>query len=146
MKIYIASPYKRMEKENNEIYRSLIKAGYEAFLPKSINIDAISQEQMAKVAEICYEEIDTSDVILIVFPSGISVANEAGYAISQKRREKNIKIVLLNLDVLQQASKIRTEAMLIPYVDKEVSTIGQLMQYLALVSIENDGLKASGKV
>ena len=129
MRVYIASKYIEHRKLNREIYNILVKAGYEVFLPESINIDAISNEEMQQVAEICYDEIEKSDIILAVCPYGKSVASEVGYAIALKRLTyKNNKLIILNMDNLN-------EAMIDPYVNAYVNSISELISYLREISL-----------
>jgi len=82
MKVYIVSKYIEHKELNDNIYNALSKEGISAFLPKSINIDALNRQEMYAVAEICYDEIERCDVILIVCPFGKSVSSEFGYAIA----------------------------------------------------------------
>lgn len=124
MRVYIASKYIEHKELNNDIYKELAKEGIDAFLPKSINVDAFNKERMYTVAEICYNEIERCDVILIVCPFGKSVSSEFGYAIAMKRvYQPQKKIVVMNLD-------FPYEAMIYPYVDKAVDNISELIIYL----------------
>ncbi len=124
MKVYIASKYIEHKELNNNIYTALAKAGINAFLPKSINIDALTKDEMYTVAEICYDEIERCDVILVVCPFGKSVSSEFGYAIALKRVcQAKKRIVAMNLDFFD-------EAMIYPYVDKTVNSILELITYL----------------
>lgn len=128
MKVYIASKYIEHKEINREIYSILKSSGLTAFLPESIDIDAINYDEMLEVSEICYNEIDKCDILLVVAPFGKSVSSEIGYAIGLKRKRKNLKIILLNIgnydDVLQ------TEAMIAPYVDMEINCIADLTEKL----------------
>ena len=72
MKVYIASTYKN--KINNLIFNELKKESIDVFLPESININAISEEEKYKVSEIRYEEIERCDVILLMCTFGKSVS------------------------------------------------------------------------
>ena len=129
MRVYIASKYIEHRTLNREIYNMLIKEGYEAFLPESIDIDAINNEEMLQVANICYDEIEKSDIILAVCPYGKSVASEIGYTIALKRLVyKNNKLVILNADNLN-------EAMINPYVDAYVNNTSELITYLKAISL-----------
>lgn len=129
MRVYIASKYIEHRTLNREIYNMLIKEGYEAFLPESIDIDAINNEEMLQVANICYDEIEKSDVILAVCPYGKSVASEIGYSIALKRLVyKNNRLVILNTDNLN-------EAMINPYVDAYVNNAIELITYLKAISL-----------
>ena len=124
MRVYIASKYIDHKLQNNAIYNALKQASIDAFLPESINISALSKEEKYTVAEICYNEIEQCDVILAVCPFGKSVSSELGYAIALKRYAAQRKIIVgLNVD-------FESDAMLIPYIDKAVDDISQLIQYL----------------
>lgn len=128
MRVYIASKYITHKVLNRQIFNELTNAGIAAFLPETINIDAISDDEMFAVAEICYNEIEKCNVILAVCPFGRSVACELGYAIAiRKLQQKQIKIVALNPD-------IHNEAMIYPYIDKTVENITQLIEYLKSIS------------
>jgi len=137
MKFYIASKYIENHLINTKIYNALIDKGYEVFLPKSINIDAKTVDEMNEVAEKCYDEIDSSDVLLVVFPFGWSVLAEIGYAISIKRKKGNMRIILYNNNSDEEnKKKLLKEAMLTPYWDMiepsiclYVSSIEELMKY-----------------
>lgn len=124
MRVYIASKYIDHKIQNNTIYNALKHASIDAFLPESINISALSREEMYTVSEICYKEIERCDVILAVCPFGKSVSCELGYAIALKRSSAQKKIIVaLNID-------FEFEAMLFPYVDKAVEDIPQLIDYI----------------
>ena len=130
MKIYIASPYITQQEINNVIFDKLSEAGYEVFLPKSINIDAITDEEKEFVAQTCYNEIDQCDVMVIVYPFGISVACEAGYAICQRFNGNNRKLILYtNI----KSDKIYSEAMFMPYIDYETDNLEELQAYLKIL-------------
>ncbi len=130
MKVYIASKYIKHTEINNKIHDELKKANIDAFLPKNIDIDALSKEEMFTVAEICYDEIMKSDVVLFVCPFGVSVSCEAGCAATIKRViNPSKKIVVLGNDY-DLERLIYSEAMIYPYVDKTVHTIPELLDYL----------------
>jgi nucleoside 2-deoxyribosyltransferase len=137
MKFYIASKYIDNHDINTEIYHALKDKGYEVFLPKSINIDGTTEEEMCQIAKICYSEIDNTDILLVVFPFGLSIAAEVGYAISIKRK-RDMRIILFNNNSDEEnKKKLLKEAMLTPYWDKigyskdlYVSSIEELMKFL----------------
>lgn len=129
MKVYIASKYIEHESINNKIFEKLKGSNIETFLPKTINIDALTKEDMFTVSEKCFNEIETCDVIVIVTPFGISVSSEIGYAIALKRKCQNIKLLLLNIGNCQHP-KLYKEAMIIPYIDKEFYSIDSLVDYI----------------
>ncbi len=129
MRVYIASKYIEHKEINQKIHDTLLYENIESFLPKSINVDAITFEQMFYVAEKCYQEIENSDIILIVSPFGKSVSSEVGYAISLKRKKENIKLILLNTNG-KKDKLLDKEAMIMPYIDLEISSINELIEYL----------------
>lgn len=126
MRVYIASKYVEHQNINREIFNSLQKENISAFLPKSINVDAITLEEMFFVAEICYDEIEKCDIIVIVTPFGKSVSSEVGYAIALKRRDHNKKLVLYNYQHVDLS--LKTEAMIMPYFDAAVDNIPDLIK------------------
>lgn len=129
MKIYIASKYLEHKEINQNIYEALISEQIDAFLPKSINVDAITEEEMLLVAETCYNEIEQCDIILIVTPFGKSVSSEIGYTISLKRNKQPKKMILFNQEQYEDTS-LKKEAMIIPYIDAEVTSITELISHI----------------
>lgn len=128
MKIYIASKYIEHKKINKEIFDRLSNDNIDAFLPETINIEAVTKEEMFTVSEKCFNEIESCDVILIVAPFGKSVSTEIGYAIYQKRLGYNKKLILFKHDKMDEVMK--TEAMIAPYIDVVVEDIDELISYL----------------
>ena len=116
MKIYIASKYIEHSEINNKIHQTLMNNGFDSFLPKAINIDGTTMSEMTKISEICYDSIDTTDVMIVVTPYGRSVSAEIGYFINEKRKNKNKTLILytysnINYDIES------CEAMIVPYFD-----------------------------
>lgn len=139
MRVYIASQYMKKEELNRKIYDELRDAGMDAFLPISIDIDATAEcpEEQRKVADICYDEIERCDVILAVWDFGRSVSAELGYAICMKTRlQENKKIIIFaaaGSNTIMDSPKmdiIRGEVMIWPFVDQQVASIEELMEYL----------------
>lgn len=130
MKIYIASKYIKHRKINRELYNKILGLGIEAFLPESIDVNAITMKEMYHVSEICYEEINKCDIILIVCPFEHSVSSEIGFAISKKRENNKKKLLILNIGY--KHNKWKKEAMIAPYIDEEFGKIHELMEYLSL--------------
>lgn len=128
MKIYIASKYIEHQKINREIYSALKEANIDVFLPESINIDAITKEEMYTVAEVCFEEIDKCNVILAVAPFGKSVSSEIGYSIAKKRLGENKTIILFKHN--ESDDVMETEAMIAPYIETVVKNVHELINYL----------------
>lgn len=123
-KVYIASSL-RNEKLNREIYKKLLVAKINTFLPESIeNGNHSYKPSMYIISEKCYEEIENSNVIIAVCSFGKSVSSELGYAIHDKRHNKNKTIVSLYMDFAD-------EAMIAPYVDHNFDNIDEMVNYIA---------------
>ena len=124
MRIYIASKYIEHRDKNRKICATLQKSGFEVFLPETIDVDAITDEEMWYVGEACYNELVKCDVILVVAPVGLSVTCEIAYTIALKREmNKDMHIVVYG-DIQKR------EAMLQPYVDKTCYSTDELIEYL----------------
>ena len=96
MRVYIASRYQLPE--SVEIYEKLLEKKIDVFLPKTINLDAKTSEERNRVYNICTKKIrDDCDVILVVYPFGLSVASEFGMTAMLKILGYQKKIILLNL-------------------------------------------------
>lgn len=132
MKVYIASKYIEHRKINRMIYSKLNNICIDAFLPETINIDAINKEEMFFVANTCYNEIDKCDIIIIVAPFGKSVAAEVGFAIFQKRNTNKKTLILYNYND-NNINKTKKESMIYPYIDKEFDNIDDLVNYLLVL-------------
>ena len=139
MKVYIASRYIANQKINHEIFEELKSVNVNAFLPKSINVDAISKEEMCYVAETCYDELDVCDVILAVFPFRESVSAEIGYVINEKRKKHNKTIILYVIDT-EGYEKITKEAMIYPYFDYEFFSDSCVNSQAAMSGLDIKGL------
>lgn len=128
MKIYIASQYIKNSELNKKLKNKLSELGIEVFLPKEINVDAITPEEKKYVGDICYEQVASSDIIIGVYYFGVSVAAEIGSAITQKRAGIPKKIVILCLDP-SEMQKIRSEVMVDPYVDLYFESVEDLLHH-----------------
>lgn len=83
---------------------------------------------MYTVANICYKEIEKSDIILVVNDYGKSVASELGYTIALKRLlSKDIKIIAYN-------EPDDAEAMIAPFIERTFSNIPDLIKYLKSIT------------
>ena len=118
MRIYIASKYIEHKELNRELFQLIRQCGLDAFLPESINIDAITLSEMQRVAEICYEEIRKSDIVLAVSPFGKSVSAELGFSIALQKK------------IIAYKNMEKDEALLSPYFDYIVSTKEELSHLL----------------
>ncbi len=126
MKVYIASKYHKHKEINNEIYKSLRSSRIAAFLPETINMDAVSAEQKKFVSDKCYDAMDLCDVFLFVYPIGNDVSCEFGYAIHKKRAGKRVTIIAYNY--FDDGG-----TMYPPSIDKKIYSIKELIAYLKTV-------------
>ena len=142
MKIYIASKYIKHSQINKEIANLLSKNGYDVFLPESIDIYSITKEQMQEVGIRCYQEIECSDIMLVVSPYKRSVAAEIGYAIRKKPKKGHTTIILFR--ILNEEGDIEdSEAMIAPFIDYYIddyskgdkeSAYNKLLVYLSQIN------------
>lgn len=130
MRVYIASKYIKHKEINSKIYETLLLSNIPAFLPINIGIDACTFEEMYAVSEKCYQELEKCNILLVVCPFGKSVSCEIGYAISIKKKTGNMKIITLNFDS-------QNEAMILPYIDKNVNSVSELVDYLKDIKKQN---------
>jgi len=125
MKIFISSPYVRLEHVNTQIVNALRnELKIDVFLPKAINVDAVSMAEMKYVADICYSQIDQREIIILVGPFGLSVAAEIGYVIARKREGKK-KYIVFYCSESKDSGVI--EAMIDPFIDFKVGSIKDLV-------------------
>lgn len=116
MKIYIASKYIEHSEINQKIYNLLTTNGFDAFLPKSINIEGKTKNEMEQIAYKCYNAIDSCDIVLVVSPIGRSVSAEIGYSIYKKIKFNNTTIILFRY-TSKDKEKEDYEAMISPFYD-----------------------------
>lgn len=121
MKIYIASKYIEHSKINQKIYNLLTNNGFDAFLPKSINIKGETMDEMKQIGNKCYNAIDSCDTILVVSPIGPSVSAEIGYAIYKKVKFANTTIIQFRY-TNKNKEKEDYEAMITPYYDYSIDS------------------------
>ena len=133
MRVYIASPYIKQQKINNEINRLLTDNDISVFLPKSLNVDAITEKEKEDVANRCYDEIDKCDAMIIVHPFGLSVAAEIGYAAAQRRQNGNKRKLILYIQDKTDKERYHNmthEVMTSPYMDYETDNLDDLLAYI----------------
>lgn len=121
MKIYIASKYIKHSTINKEITQLLIQNGFDVFLPEVVNVNATTPEERAFIGFKCYDEIETSDVLLIIAPYKRSVSAEIGYAINNKIKHNNIIIVLFRY-TNEDKEEEEGESMIVPYLDYTIES------------------------
>ncbi len=128
MKVYIASRYKIPE--SYEIYLKLTSKNIDAFLPKSIDIDAKTAEEKEKVYKTCFQEIYSEcDVILFIYPFRFSVTSEFGAAAILKFIGLNKTIIFLNLSD-ERPSDPENEVMMSPAIDRVFTDMDSAVEYI----------------
>lgn len=134
MNAYIAYSYKTDPKLIKKIFMDLQNSKVHSFFPESIELHAISIDDMKHVDNICCEKIRDSDFLIAIYPFGISVSIEIGRFLELKANDKNKKRTLIIFDISKKESdsfnKLRSEAMLIPHVDAIVASGDQLLTLL----------------
>lgn len=130
MNIYIASSHIKGEKIVKYLKMKLDGINAKIFYPEGINISAHTLAEMQAVDNICTEEIRKSDILVAVYPFGISVSVEIGRFLESAKKNKKLIIFDASEKDSEQYKKLRTEAMLIPQVYKIVYSIDELIKEL----------------
>lgn len=130
MNVYIASSHIMGEKIVKDLKMRLNELDVKIFYPESINIVANTLQEMQEVNNICTDEIRKSDILVAVYPFGISVSLEIGRFLESNKSNKKLIIFDTSENDSEQYRKLRTEAMLIPHVDKIVDSIDELVKEL----------------
>lgn len=128
-KIYIASPI-RLEDINQSIATELReKLVLDVFLPISLYMDPEEPGNSLRIGRACYDEMDQSDIFIVVVPFGLSVAAEIGYIVQKKRLGYN-KYIIMYLSGLGDA---KPECMIDYFVDYKVNTIDSLINIVRIL-------------
>lgn len=129
MEIYIASKFIQNERRNQFLTDRLRERQYQVFLPRELNVLAVTDAEKEYVANECHNAIDRSDVVIVVSPAGDSVKEELGYTVCLKRhRNKKMKIIFFDQDRVDR--KLEEEVMVKPYIDQIVFDESELLAYL----------------
>lgn len=142
MKAYIAYSYKTHPKIIEKIFWELQNVKIQSFFPESIELSAISLDEMKYVDKICCDKIRESNILVAVYPFGLSVSIEIGRFLELKNINKDENRMLIIFDTSPKdsdiANKLRSEAMIIPHVDAIVTTIDQLLKTLKIYTNDNN--------
>lgn len=130
MNIYIASSCIMGEKIVEDLKMKLSELDAKIFYPESINISAHTLAEMQTVNDICTKEIRKSDIVVAVYPFGISVSIEIGRFLESGKNNKKLIVLDTSENDSEQYKKLRTEAMLIPHIYKIVDSIDELIEEL----------------
>lgn len=129
MNIYMASSYIMGEKITKSLRAKLSELDVKIFYPESIEISAHTLEEMQIVSDICAEKIRSSDILIAVYPFGISVSIEIGRFLENNNSKKLI-VFDSSENNSEQHKKLYTEAMLIPHIYKTVYSLDELIKEL----------------
>ena len=134
MNAYIAYSYKTHPNIIKKIFWELQNLNINTFFPESIELSAISIDEMIYVDDICCNKIRESDILIAIYPFGLSVSIEIGRFLELKNNDKSKKRTLIIFDISEKgsiiANKLRSEAMLIPHIDTIVTSIYQLSKII----------------
>lgn len=130
MRVYIASKYIEHQEINWEIYEFLRENGIDAFLPISINIDAVTLSEMKQVADVCYEEIMHSDVLVAISPYGRSVSAEIASCITINNLVGRKMLNVKPIKIIAYKKPERDEAMILPFFDYIVNSKEELVDII----------------
>lgn len=134
MNAYIAYSYKTHPNIIKKIFWELQSSNINTFFPESIELSAISKDEMIYVDNICCQKIRESDILIAIYPFGLSVSIEIGRFLELKNNDRNQKRKLIIFDISEKesdiAKKLRGEAMLIPHIDAIVTSTYQLLKII----------------
>lgn len=131
MKIYIASSYELGKETVKKLKSKLCEISYiDAFFPDSIDINADTLIGMKCISDICSEQIKECDILVAIYPFGISVSIEIGRFLEQQNYIEEKKLIIFDTTSVDSVTykKLRTEVMIMPYVYKVVSTVDELIE------------------
>lgn len=131
MKIYIASSYELGKETIQKLKSKLGGISYiDAFFPDSIDINADTLSGMKCISDICSEQIKECDMLVAIYPFGISVSIEVGRFLEQQNYIKKKKLIVFDTTSVDSATykKLRSEVMIMPYVYKVVNTVEELIE------------------
>lgn len=135
MRIYIASSHKTAYKTTKNIFvRTKDNRKWKIFFPEHLGDFSDSMEDMVYIDSICCNKLRESEVLIAVYPFGLSVSVEIGRFLEMRHIYPNQKRYLIVLDtnekVLNEYNKLKTEAMIIPHIDHIVYTVDELLDVL----------------
>ena len=140
MNIYIASSHQIASEATKELYNRCKKNGVlKIFFPESLGTLSDSIENMRYIDEICCKQIRESDILVAIYPFGLSVSVEIGRFLERKNMSQNNKKLLIILDISAENSKekekLKTEAMIIPHIDYYVHSVNELIETLSTIDM-----------
>lgn len=130
MNVYIASSHIMGERIVKDLKVRLNELNVKIFYPESINISAYTSSEMQTVSDICADEIRKSDILVAVYPFGISVSVEIGRFLESSKNNKKLIVFDTSEKNSEWYKKLRSEAMLIPHIYKILDSIDELIKEL----------------
>lgn len=134
MYAYIAYSYKTHPNIIKKIFWELQNSNINTFFPESIELSAISKDEMIYVDNIWRNKIRESDILIAIYPFGLSVSIEIGRFLELRNNDRNQKRKLIIFDISKKesdiAKKLRCEAMLTPHIDDIVTSTYQLLKII----------------
>lgn len=140
MKVYIASSHNTNSNITQQLVFELQHAPFEIFFPESIGISATLPSDMSTVDKICCTHLRQSDILVAIYPFGLSVSVEIGRFLQLKNDEMNFmgkekKLIILNVshENVTATQKLLSEAMIMPNVDIYTKSIPELIYTLMAI-------------
>ena len=135
MDIYVASSARRSVTHTQSLLERVKEnSDIRAFFPAHLGDYTGSEERMRYIENIGDKHIKKADIMIAVYPFGLSVSNEIGRFIVYRKSSLGTKRKLIIWDTSIPGSEeymlLRTEAMIMPHVDHMVSDIDQLISLL----------------
>ncbi len=135
MKIYVASSHRTANKTTHDLFvKTRDCKELDFFFPEHLGNFSDSIENMEYIESVCCNELRKSDVLIAIYPFGYSVSVEIGHFLEVCHMNPNNKRYFIILDTSkinsEKHKKLKTEAMIIPHVDKIVNTVDELINTL----------------
>ena len=134
-KIYVASSLNKIDTGfKSKLFKKLSEIANDVFFPDYIDLSAFSGDEMAYVDKICSREIRACDILIAIYPFGLSVATEIGRFLESHINHCNSETLLVILDTSEAHSfefnKLRSEAMIMPHINCIVYSEEELLSLL----------------
>lgn len=119
------------KKMTQKLKQKLDEVGYmDVFFPDSIDISADTLSGMKRISDRCSEQIRKCDMLVAIYPFGISVSVEIGRFLEQQNHIKKKRLVILDTTFVESAThkKLRSEVMVMPHIYKVVGSVEELIE------------------
>ena len=134
--VYIASSHNLSKEVTKKLKFLLMDIDEDVFFPESIGLIANSNEEMNYVSNTCSDKIRSSNILVAIYPFGISVSIEIGRFLEQQFTSTDKKLIILNNSnqTDNMLKKLRSEAMMMPHIYKIVNSPEELVLELKKLS------------